>query len=516
MNNTYTMKTRPNILETGTPLFCDLYHLTMAQAWFLDGKAEDYKVSEAFFRKCPFGGSYLMTAGLGEFMQWLERWHFSKEDIESLKNDRNEDGSRIFNDEFLQFLEGQELKVTIRAVPEGELVFPNEPVYSVSGPNWQVELAEAALLNIFNAQSLIATKASRMAYAANLDGKKRPLLEFGVRRGHELGGFSETRAAFIGGAAGTSNKAAAKHYGIRAAGTMAHSFVMSYEREVDAFKAFMRGNPHNTTLLVDTYDTREGIKNAIRAAKETGIKLMGIRIDSGDLAYWGNEARRLLCEAEMPDVRLAASNDLDEYLIENLIMVQKAPYDIFAAGTKLVTAYDTPALNVGVTPIELRETVYLCAPFVGFPKTLNALGVINEVFAERGIKLPLESQGKTAEEERFAAGSAIQQPLYGNEIKEALAVLPGNMGEDAARFLTEFCFGDIYTRGGLDVKTRELLAIGILVTTGNMQTLQSHIAGSIRAGNSPETVTAAIIQCMPYVGFPNALNALKVLKDTLK
>lgn len=179
-------------------------------------------------------------------------------------------------------------------------------------------------------------------------------------------------------------------------------------------------------------------------------------------------------------------------------------------------AHANAALNVGVTPIELRETVYLCAPFVGFPKTLNALGVINEVFAERGIKLPLESQGKTAEEERFAAGFAIQQPLYGNEIKEALVGLPGNMGEDAARFLTEFCFGDIYTRGGLDVKTRELLAIGILVTTGNMQTLQSHIAGSIRAGNSPETVTAAIIQCMPYVGFPNALNALKVLKDTLK
>ena len=126
---------------------------------------------------------------------------------------------------------------------------------------------------------------------------------------------------------------------------MAHSFVMSYEREVDAFKAFMRGNSHNTTLLVDTYDTREGIKNAIRAAKETGIKLMGIRIDSGDLAYWGNEARRLLYEAGMPEVRLAASNDLDEYLIENLIMVQKAPYDIFAAGTKLVTAYDTPALG---------------------------------------------------------------------------------------------------------------------------------------------------------------------------
>ncbi len=343
--NTYTMPTRPNILATGTPLFCDLYHLTMAQAWFMDGKAEDHKVSEAFFRKCPFGGSYLMAAGLGEFMQWLERWRFSADDIDSLRNDRNEDGSRMFNDEFLSFLRGQKLKINIRAVPEGELVFPNEPVYSVSGPNWQVELAEAALLNIFNSQSLIATKASRMVHAASLDGKKRPLLEFGLRRDHELGGFSETRAAFIGGAAATSNKAAAKHYGIRAAGTMAHSFVMSYEREVDAFKAFMRGNPGNTTLLADTYDTREGVKNAIRAAKETGIKLLGIRIDSGDLAYWGFEAKRILAEAGMPDVRLVASNDLDEHLIENLIMVQKVPYDTFAAGTKLVTAYDTPALG---------------------------------------------------------------------------------------------------------------------------------------------------------------------------
>lgn len=204
MNNTYTMKTRPNILETGTPLFCDLYHLTMAQAWFLDGKAEDYKVSEAFFRKCPFGGSYLMTAGLGEFMQWLERWRFSKEDIESLKNDRNEDGNRTFNDEFLQFLEGQELKITIRAVPEGELVFPNEPVYSVSGPNWQVELVEAALLNIFNAQSLIATKASRMAYAANLDGKKTPAV--GIRRA------ARTRARRLFGNAGGVHRRCGRNF----------------------------------------------------------------------------------------------------------------------------------------------------------------------------------------------------------------------------------------------------------------------------------------------------------------
>ncbi len=342
---TQNTNTRPNILANGTPLFCDLYHLTMAQAWFADGKAEETKTSEAFFRKCPFGGSYLLAAGLAEFAEWLENWHFGKEDIDYLRTITNPDGGRKFNDAFLDFLEGQKLKVNIRAVCEGELVFPNEPVYSVSGPCWQVDLVEAALLNIFNSQSLIATKASRMAYAASLDGKKRPLLEFGLRRAQELGCFSQTRAAIIGGATGTSNVAAAKHYDIPASGTMAHSFIMSYENELDAFKAYMKASVGNTILLVDTYDTREGIKNAVKASCETGIKLMGVRIDSGDLAYWGKEARRMFDEAGMPDVKLVASNDLDEHLIENLIMVQKAPYDVFAAGTKLVTAYDTPALG---------------------------------------------------------------------------------------------------------------------------------------------------------------------------
>ena len=340
---------RPNILESGTPLFCDLYHLTMAQAWFLDGKADEIKTSEAFFRKCPFGGSYLMSAGLGEFVQWLDNWHFTEDDINYLRQEKNADGSRRFAEDFLKFLHGQKLQISINAVPEGELVFPNEPVYSVTGPTWQVDLVEAALLNAFNSQSLVATKASRMIYAASLDGRQRPLLEFGLRRGHELGGFSETRAAFIGGATATSNTAAAKHYGIPDSGTMAHSFVMSYEKETDAFKAFMRANPGNTTLLVDTYDTREGIKHAIAATKETGLPLMGMRVDSGDLAYWAKEARKMIAaEGDNPlfaNVKMVASNDLDEYLIENLLVVQKAPYDILAAGTKLVTAYDTPALG---------------------------------------------------------------------------------------------------------------------------------------------------------------------------
>lgn len=334
-----------NILKTGTPFFCDLYHLTMAQALYLDGKHQEIKTSEAFFRKCPFGGSYLLSAGLGEFLQWADKWHITPEDTEYLESLKNADGKPLFQKDFLAFLKNQKLQLNISAVSEGEIVFPNEPVLSVSGPCWQVDMIEAAFLNIFNAQSLIATKATRMVTAASADGINRPILEFGLRRSQDLGCFLPTRAAFIGGCSGTSNVEAARYYNIPASGTMAHSYIMSYADELEAFKAYMRASEGNTTLLVDTYDTRQGIKNAVRASQETGIRLQGIRIDSGDLAYWGSEAKSILNQAGMPHVKLVASNDLDEHLIENLIMVQKAPYDIFAAGTKLVTAYDTPALG---------------------------------------------------------------------------------------------------------------------------------------------------------------------------
>ncbi len=178
-------------------------------------------------------------------------------------------------------------------------------------------------------------------------------------------------------------------------------------------------------------------------------------------------------------------------------------------------AHINAALNVGVTPIELREAIYQCAPFIGFPKTLNALDVLNQVFKERNIKTPLDSTATVKEEERFEKGVAIQTPLYGDEIKESLEGLPQDMGADVARFLTEVCFGDFYTRKGLDLKTRELLVVSILVTTGNTETLKSHIKGNLKAGNSIETITAAIIQCLPYVGFPNTLSALRALKDVL-
>lgn len=174
------------------------------------------------------------------------------------------------------------------------------------------------------------------------------------------------------------------------------------------------------------------------------------------------------------------------------------------------------ALNVGVTPIELREAIYQCAPFIGFPKTLNALNILNEVFKERGIKTPLKSTATVKEQERYERGFAIQNPIYGNEIKESISGLPDNMGEDVSIFLTEVCFGDFYTREGLDLKTRELLVISLLVTTGNTSVLKSHIKGSLKIGNSKETITAAIIQCLPYVGFPNTLAALRTMKEVLQ
>ena len=178
-------------------------------------------------------------------------------------------------------------------------------------------------------------------------------------------------------------------------------------------------------------------------------------------------------------------------------------------------AHINAALNVGVTPIELREAIYQCAPFIGFPKTLNALSVLNEVFKERGIKTPLENSSTVKEKDRFKEGHKIQNPLYGDEILQSLKGLPNDMGDDVARLLTEVCFGDFYTRSGLDLKTRELLSLCILVTTGDLQPLKSHIIGNLKAGNDAKTVAAAIIQVMPYVGFPKALAALKTLKQVI-
>ena len=178
-----------------------------------------------------------------------------------------------------------------------------------------------------------------------------------------------------------------------------------------------------------------------------------------------------------------------------------------------LNAHINAALNVGVTPIEIREAMYQLAPFVGFPKSLNAINTMNEVFEKRGVKLPLEDTTTTKDNERYEKGFEIQNPIYGDEIKQSLKNLPNNVGDDVSRFLTEVCFGDFYTRAGLDIKTRELLTIAILTATGNKETLKAHIKGNIKVGNNKETIAAVIVQSMPYTGFPNAIMALKTLKE---
>ncbi len=321
-----------------TPLFCDFYHLTMAQSMFDNDSHNRTETYEMFIRRCPFQGSYLLTAGLGEVLEWLNDWRFSTADIDYLR-------AQGFKEPFLQMLSESKLSVDIEAFREGEVVFPNEPIVRVTGPAWQVVMLEAAILNIINAQSLFATKASRIVRAACSDGKQRNVLELGLRRAQDMQGFTPTRAAYIGGVALTSNVEAARHYDIPAGGTMAHCFVMRAESEKEAFKQYIRSFPSRASVLIDTYDTIRGARLAAEAAREVGVELKSVRLDSGDLAYLSKEVRKVLDEAGCTTTQITASSDLDEYSIRSLIMEQHASIDVFGVGTMLVTSYDQPALG---------------------------------------------------------------------------------------------------------------------------------------------------------------------------
>jgi len=324
--------------QLGDALMCDYYHLLMGQSWFHSDMADKFKSSEAFVRAAPFGGQYYIAAGQGPFLEFVKNWSFTDHDIDFLRQTGD------FAEDFLQALQNSKLQIDVYAPNEGELMFPNQPAFRVSGPSWQVEMMEGALLNIFNSQSLIATKASRMKHAAAIDGANRPLIEMGLRRTQEMGGVYTARAAYIGGADFTSNVRAAQKWGITPKGTMSHAFVQSFNDELASFKAALKSSA-STLLLIDTYDIRTGIHNAIAASRETGVPLYGTRIDSGDLAYWYHQQREIFGQAGMPDVKLCASNDLDEHTITDLVAVQGAKYDMFGAGTKLITAYDQPSLG---------------------------------------------------------------------------------------------------------------------------------------------------------------------------
>ncbi|MEN9360720.1 MAG: Nicotinate phosphoribosyltransferase pncB2 [Verrucomicrobiota bacterium] len=327
-----------------SPLLTDLYQLTMAYGYWKNGTAEDEAVFHGFFRKLPFGGGFAVAAGLGPILEWLRDWSFSAEDRDYLAGLTGRDGKPLFEKGFLDYLGKLRLSVDIDAIPEGTLAFPHEPLIRVRGPVLQGQLLETAILNLMNFNTLIATKAARVCLAAGGD----PVLEFGLRRAQGAdGAMAASRAAFLGGCAATSNVLAGQHFGIPVKGTHAHSWVMGFDSELEAFRAYAAAMPNNCVFLVDTYDTLQGVRNAVtvgRELRQQGHEMVGIRLDSGDLAWLSIEARKILDEGGFPQAKIVASNDLDEKLIESL-KHQGAKIDLWGIGTKLVTAYDQPALG---------------------------------------------------------------------------------------------------------------------------------------------------------------------------
>ena len=330
--------------NTSLALFTDMYQLTMAQAYWQKGMAEQEAVFHLYFRKNPFAGGYTVCAGLADAIDYLKEFCFSPDDIAYLRSLKGSKQQPLFREDFLVYLQNLTFSCDVYAIPEGTVVFPNEPLLRIQGPILQCQLLETPLLTILNFQTLIATKAARLTDAAQGD----QIIEFGMRRAQGPdGAISAARAAFIGGIGATSNVLAGRYFNIPVKGTHAHSWVMSFPEEQDAFAAYADVFPHDSVFLVDTYNTLLGIKKAIKVAKqlrEKGAELLGIRLDSGDLAYLSKEGRRMLDEAGLPDVTIVASNDLDENLIQSL-KLQGARIDTWGIGTKLVTAYDQPALG---------------------------------------------------------------------------------------------------------------------------------------------------------------------------
>jgi nicotinate phosphoribosyltransferase len=324
-------------------LLTDLYQLTMAAGYWKAGLSEREAVFHLTFRRPPFGGGYAIAAGIAPALAYLRRFQFTADDVAYLATLTDGEGKPLFEPGFLDYLRELRFTCTVDAVPEGSLVFAHEPILRVRGPMLQAQLVETPLLTVINFQTLIATKAARINQVAN-----GPVLEFGLRRAQGFdGGISAARAAYIGGCAATSNVLAGKLLGIPVRGTHAHSWVMFHGDELASFRAYAEALPGNCTFLVDTYDTLDGVKNAIVVGRELrarGHELAGIRLDSGDLAYLSAQARHMLDEAGFPNAKIVASNDLDEHLIED-IQKQGARIDVWGVGTKLVTAFDQPALG---------------------------------------------------------------------------------------------------------------------------------------------------------------------------
>jgi nicotinate phosphoribosyltransferase len=334
----------PSLYGQSLALLTDLYEITMACGYWKSGMAEQEAVFHLFYRRQPFGGGFGIGCGLASVVEYLRAFRFDESDVAYLKTLRDNSGRPLFEAGFLDLLAKLDFACDIDAIPEGTVVFPEEPLVRVKGPLLQCQLLETALLNLINFQTLIATKAARVCLAAQGDA----VFEFGLRRAQGVdGGVSASRAAYVGGCAGTSNVLAGKLYGIPVKGTHAHSWIMAFDTEQQAFDAYAEAMPDNSVFLVDTYDTIRGVKRAIQAGRrlaERGHRMAGIRLDSGDIAQLSIEARRLLDEAGFPDAAIVASNELDEYVIADLKQ-RGARVNMWGVGTKLATAFEEPALG---------------------------------------------------------------------------------------------------------------------------------------------------------------------------
>lgn len=340
-----------------TATYTDQYQITMSQVYFHKGLQEETAIFDYFFRKLPFESGYAIFAGLEDLLDAIESFRFDQRDLQLMEKEG-------IDQEFLDYLERFRVSGNISAVKEGDLIFPNRPVLSVEASVIEAQLLETLILNTLNYQSLIATKASRMRQTAG----NRQLVDFGLRRAPGTGGYAASRAAVIGGFDATSNVRSGRDYHIPISGTMAHSFVQRYDTEIDSFRDFADIRPNDCVLLVDTYDTlKSGVPNAIKVAREMearGEKLKGIRLDSGDLAWLAKESRRMLDEAGLDYVKIAASNQIDEHVIKSLLD-QDAPIDLFGVGTSLVTGRPDSALDGvyklayanGKPRLKLSETV---------------------------------------------------------------------------------------------------------------------------------------------------------------
>jgi len=325
-------------------LTTDLYEVTMAYGYFKAGVADHEAVFHVTFREHRFGGQFTVACGLATAIDFLRTFRFTDVEVDYLGLQRGNDGKPLFDSRFLDYLRGLQLTCDVDAIPEGTLVFANEPLVRVQGPVAQCQLVETALLNIFNFQSLVATKAARVCLATEHD----PVIEFGLRRSQGVdGGLTAARAAYIGGCAGTSNLQAGQQFGIPVSGTQAHSWIMFFENEHVAFNTYAEAMPNNCIFLVDTYDSVEGIRHAIEIGSELrrkGHEMIGVRLDSGDGAALSIKARRMLDEAGFANAKIVGSGDLDEYMITDLKQ-RGAKIDVWGVGTKLSTGQPDAALG---------------------------------------------------------------------------------------------------------------------------------------------------------------------------